>query len=88
MIVDDKRESLQEEVKSPALYSKACLIGEEIGSSYAWLADFCLLLSRKICKGKEERNLRVKNKLHKMIILLAVYLVSSPIPVRDETEKK
>ena len=35
IIVDDKRESLQEEVKSPALYSKACLIGEEIGSSYA-----------------------------------------------------
>ena len=29
----------------------------------------------------------MKNKLHKMIILLAVYLVSSPIPVRDETEK-
>ena len=35
IIVDDKRESLQEEVRSPALYSKACLIGEEIGSSYA-----------------------------------------------------
>ena len=35
IIVDDKRESLQEEVKSPALYSKAYLIGEEIGYSYA-----------------------------------------------------